>query len=355
MKVTDHGIHMLPSDPAVRTFQAAFPYAADRLLVDSDSLAFGPTTHFNDIADWNAARAEFWRGVYRDQGHGGEDVEDWLLDDDDEDADSADSGAALPPNRAPAKDAEAVYLWTGTGVDDQLSTLFAIQILSRCEGFDMSKLRLVQYESLPRFTGAVASTSWLNPEDMCNHPAPTELSPAQIAECRAAWLAYTAPDPELLQEFVAAETCNMLHLLPTLRLVLRRYPRRDTGLSHWDYLLLRNAAEHAPSAVRTIGETVGDLVLDGDSWSDVYLFHRMQKMASNPNPHPLMQLHGDTTMYRNTEVTVTDFGRAVLEGRASAYPTNPIDEWIGGVHLSSAEDRLWFYEDGILHRHRIET
>ena len=342
MKITDHGIHMLPSDTAAETFQAAFPYALDRLLVDSDSLAYGPTTHFTDIVDWNAARAEFWRGVYRDQEHGGEDVEDWLLDD--EDPDPADSGAALPPNRAPAQDAEAVYLWTGTGVGDQLSTLFSVHILSKCDGFDMSKLRLVQYESLPRFPGTIASASWLSPEDMSNHPAPTELSPAQLAECRATWLAYTAPDPELLQKFVAADHHTMPHLLPTLRLVLRRYPRRDTGLSHWDYLLLRKAAEHAPSAVRTIGETLGELVLDGDSWSDVYLFHRMQKMASNHNPQPLMQLHGDTTMYRNTEVTVTDFGRAVLEGRASAYPTNPIDEWIGGVYLSSEMGNVWMFD-----------
>ena len=68
----------------------------------------------------------------------------------------------------------------------------------------------------------------------------------------------------------------------------------------------------------------------------------------------LILLHGDTTMYLSTEANVTEFGRNVLEGCASSYPTNPIDEWIGGVHLSSAEDRLWLHKDGKLHRHRTE-
>jgi hypothetical protein len=32
----------------------------------------------------------------------------------------------------------------------------------------------------------------------------------------------------------------------------------------------------------------------------------------------------------------------VLDGTASNYPTNPIDDWAGGVRLSSANGAVWF-------------
>lgn len=34
----------------------------------------------------------------------------------------------------------------------------------------------------------------------------------------------------------------------------------------------------------------------------------------------------------------------VLEGHASSYPTNPIDEWIGGVHVSSEVGNVWMHD-----------
>ncbi|MCA9131440.1 MAG: hypothetical protein KDB22_30360, partial [Planctomycetales bacterium] len=71
-------------------------------------------------------------------------------------------------------------------------------------------------------------------------------------------------------------------------------------------------------------------------------------------PEPLLELTGNMENCRGAEVTLTDFGRAVLEGRASAYPTNPIDEWIGGVHLSSEEGNLWMYNGDSLQKVPVE-
>ena len=40
----------------------------------------------------------------------------------------------------------------------------------------------------------------------------------------------------------------------------------------------------------------------------------------------------------------------VLEGRASNYPANPIEDWAAGVRLSSRNGRLWFNDGGKLVR-----
>jgi len=45
---------------------------------------------------------------------------------------------------------------------------------------------------------------------------------------------------------------------------------------------------------------------------------------------------------RETDVKLTPFGTEVLEGRASSYPANPIEDWASGVKLSSASGALWF-------------
>ena len=46
--------------------------------------------------------------------------------------------------------------------------------------------------------------------------------------------------------------------------------------------------------------------------------------------------------------TITDAGRAVLNGEANAVALNGIDDWVAGVHLDSKAGRVWFHRDGEL-------
>jgi hypothetical protein len=85
----------------------------------------------------------------------------------------------------------------------------------------------------------------------------------------------------------------------------------------------------------------------GSDWvSDIYLYDEMHWLASPDIEKPLMFLSRPGESMRVNEVELTEFGREVLEGRQSAYPLNPIDRWVGGVHLSSAAGRLWFEDNG---------
>jgi len=49
---------------------------------------------------------------------------------------------------------------------------------------------------------------------------------------------------------------------------------------------------------------------------------------------------------RRAEATLTPFGLEVLEGRASSYPVNPVQDWAAGLKLSSSEGSLWFNVGG---------
>ena len=127
-----------------------------------------------------------------------------------------------------------------------------------------------------------------------------------------------------------------------MRLMLRRFPDVRTGLAHWDFRLLAHVREHGPSAVRVIGHTMTENWDDADLVGDYYLFGRLLRMSAENLPMPLLELEGDKSNMRTTEVQITPFGLDVLEGRASNFPANPIEEWAAGVQLSSNSGTLWF-------------
>ncbi len=338
MNITDHGIHIVHGEVAAATWSMVFG-AKERLLVHRDDLICGPLRDFDFLATWTALRQDFWNIV----------SPEWARD-------GSVFGDHVEPCEHPGtlerlRDASEIYLWAGDELHDQLFVLFTVHLLEWV-GTVPSAIHVVPFHVRPHHNGRYISMGCLSPEDLKQHPEPVKLSQADFATCRAAWTAITSNTPEALVEFTRDGRSMPRHILLNL---LRRYPKRETGLSLWDSMLLARIGANGPNAARVIAEVLCDIWETGDSTGDGYLFYRLKQMASTRNPQPLLQLKGSSESYREAEVTLTDFGRTVLEGRASSYPTNPIDEWIGGVHLSSAEDRLWFYEDGVLHRHRIEA
>lgn len=50
-------------------------------------------------------------------------------------------------------------------------------------------------------------------------------------------------------------------------------------------------------------------------------------------------------MTLRTRLALTDAGRAVLAWEANRVALMGFDRWIGGVHLSSEEGRMWWRRD----------
>jgi hypothetical protein len=61
-------------------------------------------------------------------------------------------------------------------------------------------------------------------------------------------------------------------------------------------------------------------------------------------PHPLAQI-SDAAEHRLGDVTITETGRKVLEGRADHIRLNGIDRWLGGVHLKG-DKAAWRWDRG---------
>ena len=309
------GVHIILGGSAGGIFTRVFGRA--RLIDEFDILCCGPTRACPDFAAWRAMREDYWKSLvpsrYRESLIGELPLHDY--------------GDRL-------RSAERINIWAASSLSEQLFIAFIVHRVDAL-GIDPAQLRLVSFEDQ-------LSMGQLNEEKMAAHPEPT---PFAVEDYRAAWDALTAADPTSIETFSARQPGANTSLKWAMQLLLHRFPGTN-GLTHWDHMLLEAVRDRGPRALRVIGHAMTIQWEDGDLVGDFYLFGRLLRLADENLPRPLLQLSGERTTLHDTEVALTDFGREVLEGRATSYPVNPIEDWAAGVKLSSKSGPLWFNQDG---------
>ena len=326
-----NALHLINGDAAAVTFRQAIANTR-RLVIARDLLTCGPTPVFTDMASWTRIRVAFWSEVVQ----GLTDIDIRLRQTD------------LSQNVDALVEAGHIYAWAAGGNTDQLMVAFLFELLER-RGADPGKVQLLEFSTVPGGR-RVLQTGELDAAQMRLHPPPRSLTMDEWVAYRQAWRALTADDPRKPLAFEAENPQAPAPLKSALRNLLTRYPDRGTGLPLWDRRLLQNVRSQGPKAARIIGYTLGERLHEGDLATDVYFLWRLGRMASPRLPRPLLVGIGDTRSMADANFELTEFGAQVAEGRASSWPTNPIDEWAGGVHLSSAEGNLWFHEHETLTR-----
>jgi hypothetical protein len=329
IKLLPPGLHVLPGDNAAGIFTRVF-FARDRLLIDQDVLSCGPTPQCTDLAAWVRLRTDYWNSFI--PGHSGE---------------NATSRFNLVQNAHRLKDAERVHIWAATGVSEQLFIAFVVHLVQQVGG-DTSNLALVQFENVDGHR--VIGMGELDEAQLRAAAEPVPMSVDEAQQYVNAWAALTSPDPTDLARFARAHPEANRWLKLTMPLMSRRFPDKRSGLAYWDHALLSRVKTRGPAVSHVIGFTMAETFAQGDVVGDWYLFGRLLRMADARNPKPLLALTGDQQSIRHTEATLTPFGEEVLAGAASNYPTNPIDDWAAGVHLSSTGGTLWFNDGGKLVR-----
>ena len=321
------GVHVIFGDSAAGIFRRVFD-PGDRLIVDRDVLSCGPTP-CDGLESWREVRREFWNAVVPGL------------------APQPATNFELLGESEGLRHAERVTIWAATGLNEQL---FIAHVLHRAEewGFDATRIHLVQFETLRNRAAHVLGTGELNEQHMSEHPEPAPVSAAALLDYRAAWSALTSPDPCSIERFSESQPSANQWLKRAMQLLLRRFPDKRSGIPWWDFVLLTEVRARGPKATRVIGYTMGTAYDDADLVGDFYLFGRLLRLGDPHLPVPLLEISGDRANMRDVQVALTPFGLDVLEGKASNYPTNPIDDWAAGVRLSSADGVLWFSEGGRL-------
>ncbi len=324
-------LHVVLGDTAAGALQQAYQLG-DGLLIDQDVLSCGPTPRRTDLREWQRVRTDYWTNLVPGL------IEQHQV-----------SPRNFLQHVEDLRGAQRLILWTATGVSEQLFVASVCNLVASMS-LPFERVAVVQFENLGGRRSRVMGVGELDEESLRNHPEPKSLTQQAAAEYLAAWDALTSPDPRYMETFANDHPTASTWLKNAMRLMLRRFPDRRSGLSHWDFRLLENAHRNGPNAAGIVGHTMTENWDDGDLVGDWYLYGRLLRLGAEHLPKPLLTVTGNQREMRSVQVTLTPFGIDVLEGRASNLSANPIEEWAAGVQLSSRAKHVWMREgDRLFH------
>lgn len=224
---------------------------------------------------------------------------------------------------------DKVILWFENDLYDQLQLLQILAYLPRLN----IPLSLIQ--------GAFYLGRLSPAELLALLPFAQAVTLAQLQLGKRAWQAFTAETPLAWMALMADKGEVLAYLSKTVTRLLQQYPDKNTGLCRiaWQSLLiLANAEQTAANLFNLYQQTESPQYLTDTSFCAVLtpLFN-----AKEPLIHCKDQA-GLHCPLANQLISISDFGRQVLSGQASAFAVMTIDRWIGGVHIS--QDNLWCWD-----------
>jgi hypothetical protein len=331
MNFGDKDVHIAHGEIGAVSLHHDLGIPLDRIFLGYDDLSCGPLTTVRPPERWQELRRAYWLEPERAPA----------------DADGLPDPSTLyirlERERSRIEAAERIFLWLGTTLAEQL-LLAWLMVVFKHLGFDTGNIRLLDLQ--PYHGRTLRSIGELNREmisTLCHWRRPRE---GELASYEAAWLAVSAPSPKQLIAFCGAEAAHPKATGAALRAFMGRYPTAGTGLNYWDRELLENCQENRQKAARIVGETIlPRRDVDYPDWpGDLYLFERLKRLGDDRRANPLVALVGDPSAMRFMKASITETGRRVLAAEANFVELNGVDEWVGGVHLSSNEGKLWYFD-----------
>jgi hypothetical protein len=236
---------------------------------------------------------------------------------------------------------DEVILWFEHDLFDQLNL---IQLLSwiRDRVPPAKTVSLVCVGSFPGHAG-FKGLGELTPDELASLLNTRErVTGAQYALAVRAWLAFREPTPRALDDLRRSDTSPLPFLAPALKRLFEEYPSTADGLSRTERRLLQLAdagpAELAAAFPRMHEGEESYYVTD-------LSFAALVDGLSRTTP-PLIEVAPGARPAGSIPagaMTITDAGRAVLNGRLDRVTACGIDRWIGGVHLQAGD--LWRWDD----------
>jgi uncharacterized protein DUF1835 len=223
---------------------------------------------------------------------------------------------------------EDVVVWLDHRLSDQLILIKVLDWFSRQNlgGVELSLICVGRFPGFDHFVGLGQLTA-----DQLASLFDTRIrvDAAQFRIAQAAWNAFTSPDPTAIERFIETDTSALPFIATALRRYLEQFPFVDSGLSRTENQALSVLRQHGSLAARRLFAAVQNLeeqIFMGD-----LSFYRLLKDLASAR-HPLIQV-SDISQLSLAEVTITDTGQEVIQGRADHIALNGINRWLGGVHL----------------------
>lgn len=235
---------------------------------------------------------------------------------------------------------DLIDLWFDPDSNDQLQLIWILDYLR----FDPSLLKRLRVRDVDFALRGVDPTELRERTVRESHVAESDLEVASLA-----WEAYCAPTPELCFGLLGRQLGKLCFLKPAMEELLAELPSSTTGLGATEMRLLELIARgHNRTDELFRPAALGTRVFD--QWEVGAL---LEGLAFGPTPAvagldgKLATLDPDNARGRNaalrrSRLSLTEFGKLVLEGREDFRRHNPIRRWWGGTLLTN--ERLWRWD-----------
>jgi Domain of unknown function (DUF1835) len=234
--------------------------------------------------------------------------------------------------RRTADDYERVVLWMEYDNYDQLALARLLAHYSNTRRPRVLELVLVdEFPGGDRFLGV----GQLPPEALrMLWRTRKPVTQAQLALGREVWDALSSPDPRPLAAIGRRGTSALPTMAPALLRQLRELPDIQDGLSFTQRQILQIVAEEGTVSLNALFWTLlkrEPLFFIGDA--GVARVVKEMERAAEPALSRTIETPGERA-FRN-KLTLTEAGRAVLDGTRDWHSLKPLSRWVAGVHVLS--------------------
>lgn len=167
------------------------------------------------------------------------------------------------------------------------------------------------------------------------------VTPMMLKAARAAWRAYTAPEPDELNAIISRDSVDFPFLREGLTLHASRFPSTQNGLGVIEQRILTVLSAGAMEFVSLFPQVDTDPPRFG--FGDAQVMVTLRELAAAAVPLILMSGNAPKTIF-----SITPAGENVLAGAVDDCAINDPDAWLGGVHLT--KENLWRWDGARLSR-----
>ncbi|WP_444996159.1 hypothetical protein [Aliikangiella sp. IMCC44359] len=179
------------------------------------------------------------------------------------------------------------------------------------------------------------------------------ISTQQLDIAWQVWAAFTSDNPYRLNEVIKLELSELPYLKNALLRLVKEYPDSENGLPLTEHLILKclKGASLSPIGLFNIYQKQEAAEFMGDStfWS------RLNVMAKCKFPLVKYQVNEDISYPINPSqsVSITDYGREVLNNKHHWFLENEMSKSIGGANISPSNYWCWHEKDQQLKNNEI--
>ena len=244
---------------------------------------------------------------------------------------------------------DEIVLWFEHDLLDQLQLLQILAGFADARPASLDLICIGNHPAVTEFRGLGQLHPTQAPALLDARAAVTD---AQFALAQAGWSAFRSADPRAIETLLAGEMSALPFLAPALSRHLEEFPSTTHGLARTDRQLLELVAggRRDPLALFMENMALESHLFMGD-WST---FRRLAALCDGPTP--LLRCRSglpfrypprdkiDIEAFRGQQFVLSASGQEVFDGTADAAALNPVDHWLGGVHLHG-DAPLWRWDE----------